>query len=390
MSEVVKLTEELIRFRTERKNEIERAVGFIRGWLEAHDIAVEVLMNEGLPVLVASVGSEETAKIDIIFHAHLDVVPGKPDQYSPFIVEGKIYGRGAYDMKGALAAMMTALVELKEDSGGHRVLLLVVPDEERAAGRKRASQFLVERGYRGNFVICGEPTDLDVGVQAKGVLVLRLKVFGRSAHGSTPWLGKNAILRAIKLYKRINRLSFAKERSAVFNSPSINLGDISGGDVLNKVPDYCVLGLDIRYLPNQYPHEILQQIRGLDSEGMEVEVLYQRPPVIVEPNLPFVKALLAAIKLESATSAISVGRDGSSDVIYFLEEGIPGVEFGPRGANHHGDEEYIEIESLMEYERVLVYYVRNLEDLGAQAGGGLWFTIANRLKRLFRIGRRFS
>ncbi len=389
MFEVVKLTEELVRFRTDRSDEIERAAGFVRGWLEAQNVEVEVLQNEGLPTLVASVGPGDIAKADIIFHAHLDVVPGKSDQFNSFVVDGKIYGRGTYDMKGALAAMMMAMAELKENSGGHRVLLLVVPDEERAAGKRRASQFLVEKGYQGSFVICGEPTNLDVGVQAKGVLVLRLKVYGRSAHGSTPWLGENAILKSINLYRRVSHLGFAKERSAVFDSPSINLGEISGGDILNKVPDLCTLGIDIRYLPNQYPHEILRQIRNLDSEQMEVEILYQRPPAAVDPNIPFIKSLLAAIKLESATSAISVGRDGSSDVIYFLEKGIPGVEFGPRGANHHGDEEYVDIGSLVEYERVLVYFVRNFEELGAKAGGGLWSTLASRLKKLFRIGNHF-
>jgi succinyl-diaminopimelate desuccinylase len=391
MPETIKLAEELIRFRTDHSSELEHAVGFVTGWLGGQGIDFEVFTHEGLPVLVAYAGPEkyeQKEKSDIIFHAHLDVVPGKPEQFEPVIAEGRLYGRGAYDMKGALAAMMTAVAELNQDSGGHRVLLAIVPDEERARGKKRASQFLVERGCAAPFVICGEPTNLDVGVQAKGVLVLRIKSFGKSAHGSTPWLGENAILKSLWLYRRINRLPFARERSSVFDGPSINLGHISGGDVLNKVPDSCVLGLDIRYLPTQYPHEIVRQIRNLASDSADVEVLYQRPPAVTDPDLPYVRALLRAVKVESATSAISVGRDGSSDVIYFLEKGFPGVEFGPKGANHHGDDEYVEVESLTEYERILVHFVRNLEELGAEPGGKGWFTMLTRLRRLFRTGRR--
>lgn len=392
MPEILRLAEELIRFQTDHSTELEPAFGFVRGWLEAQGIEVEVFTHEGLPVLIACVGPtflDQKEKSDIIFHAHLDVVPGKPEQFNPLITQGRLYGRGAYDMKGALAAIMGALADLKEDSAGRRVLLAVVPDEETARGKKRASQFLVERGYTAPFVICGEPTNLDVGVQAKGVLVLRIKSFGKSAHGSTPWLGENAILKALWLYRRIHRLPFARERSSVFDGPSINLGHISGGDVLNKVPDACVLGLDIRYLPTQVPHEIVRQIRTLASDSAEVEVLYQRPPAVADPNLPYVRALLQAIRLESSTSAISVGRDGASDVTYFLEKGIPGVEFGPRGANHHGDDEYVEVESLQEYRRILVYFVRHLEDLGAELGGKRWSTMLAKLKKLFRTVRRF-
>ena len=112
----------------------------------------------------------------------------------------------------------------------------------------------------GDFAITGEPTNLHIGVQAKGVLALRLEVAGRSAHGSTPWLGDNAVLKAVDVFRSIESLPFTRESSDLFDRPSISLGRILGGDAVNRVPDACAIDLDIRYLPGQDPDEILAAI----------------------------------------------------------------------------------------------------------------------------------
>ena len=113
------------------------------------------------------------------------------------------------------------------------------------------------------FAITGEPTNLHVGVQAKGVLALRILVYGTSAHGSTPWLGDNAVLKAIDVFRRIESMPFTLESSDLFDRPSVNLGRIVGGDAPNKVPEECAMDVDIRYLPEQDPGELLAQIRAL-------------------------------------------------------------------------------------------------------------------------------
>src|SRR5204863_6751228 len=131
------------------------------------------------------------------------------------------------------------------------VHLVVVSDEESGEVTQRGSDYLVEQGYTGDFAITGEPTDLHIGVQAKGVLAMRIEVHGRSAHSSTPWLGDNAVLKAIDVFRQIESLPFARHSSELFDRPSINLGRIQGGDALNKVPDSCTMAVDVRYLPGQ-------------------------------------------------------------------------------------------------------------------------------------------
>src|SRR5205814_3450069 len=161
----------------------------------------------------------------------------------------------------------------------------------------------------GDFAITGEPTDLHIGVQAKGVLALRLEVQGTAAHGSTPWKGDNAVLKALDVFRQIESLPFARESSDLFDRPSINLGRILGGDALNKVPDVCVIDVDIRYLPGQDAEEILGAIGGLPDA--ELSKVFHRAPVVVPRENPFVQTLAEGISRVAPIQArISVGRDG--------------------------------------------------------------------------------
>jgi succinyl-diaminopimelate desuccinylase len=306
-----------------------------------------------LPLLAATVGAAQSPRI--VFHGHLDVVPGHEEQFRPRVEGDRLYGRGAYDMKGALAAMMGAVQELRE-APDVSIVFALVSDEESEEEVDRGTNFLIQSGFNGDFAITGEPTDLHVGIQAKGVLALRLQVSGTAAHGSTPWLGDNAILKALDVFRAIESLPFARESSDLFDRPSINLGRILGGDALNKVPDSCVIDIDIRYLPGQDPGEIKTQIAELES--VEVLAQFHRMPVIVKRDNPFVSVLSECASKLVETETISVGRDGASDAICFLQAGVPAVEFGPNGSGHHGPAEWVSLSSIVLYRQALVEFAR--------------------------------
>jgi succinyl-diaminopimelate desuccinylase len=282
------------------------------------------------------------------------VVPGRPEQFVPRIDGERLFGRGAYDMKGGLASMMVATRDLAEQDAV-RVHLVIVSDEESDEITQRGSDYLVEQGYTGDFAITGEPTDLHIGVQAKGVLAMRIEVSGKSAHGSTPWLGDNAVLKAIDVFRQIESMPFSRESSEFFDRPSISLGRIMGGDVINKVPDLCAMDVDVRYLPGQNPQEILGQVRAIPD--VEVTKVFTRDPAMVERSNPYVQLLASAVAEGTPAERISVGRDGASDAISFIEAGVPAVEFGPEGAGHHGPEEWVSIPSLSRYRTALVEFV---------------------------------
>jgi succinyl-diaminopimelate desuccinylase len=351
------LAERLITYDTSTLEGMQSAAGFVKGWLEARDVEVTGYMHNGRPVLAATIGP--AAAPTIVLHGHLDVVPARPEQFSPRVEGDRLFGRGAYDMKGGLAAMMLAVHDLATQDGV-RVNFVCVADEESDELEQRGSDFLVEQGYIGDFAITGEPTDMRIGIQAKGVLAMRIEVTGKAAHGSTPWEGDNAVLKAIDVFRQIEVLPFARESSDLFDRPSINLGRIVGGDALNKVPDLCGIDVDVRYLPGQDPDEIRAAVDAL-PDARVVKVFHRRP-AIVERDNPFVQALGEAIARVAPPvgEQISVGRDGASDAISFLEAGVPAVECGPAGAGHHGPDEWVSIRSLGEYRRALVEFVNLL------------------------------
>lgn len=369
------LTERLVGYDTSKSAGLRAAGGFVKGWLESHGIDAWERDHDGLPVLLATVGSEDAGAPTVILHGHLDVVPAHDEQFTPTVDGDRLYGRGTYDMKGGLSAMLCAVRDCAAEirhlgpatpMSGVRLQLVVVPDEESEQVDKRSTDALVKAGVlRGDFAITGEPTELDVGVQAKGVLAVRLAVHGVSAHGSTPWLGDNAALKAFDVFRRIETLPFSRQSSDLYDRPSINLARIHGGDAFNMVPDRCEITVDIRFVPGQDPKEILRQIRAIPD--VEVLKVLERAPAIVSRRNPYVIALRDAVGRTGEGAGLAVGRDGASDAFAFLEAGIPAVEFGPSGNGHHGPEEWVSVASLARYRRALVEFVRAVPEAVAAA-----------------------
>jgi succinyl-diaminopimelate desuccinylase len=168
------------------------------------------------------------------------------------------------------------------------------------------------------------------------------------------------VLKAIDVFRQIEVLPFARESSDLFDRPSINLGRIVGGDALNKVPDLCVIDVDVRYLPGQDAKAIRAAVDALP--GATVVKVFHRQPAIVERDNPFVQTLGEAISRVAPPTAerLGVGRDGASDAISFIEAGVPAVECGPAGDGHHGPEEWVSIRSLSDYRQTLVEFVKLL------------------------------
>jgi len=361
------VAERLIGYETSRPDALVAAAGFVKGWLESRDIEVRDHDHNGVPVLVADVGGRGDQAPCIVWHGHLDVVPAQPGQFEPRVEGDRLIGRGAYDMKGGLAAMMCALKDISAQDRV-RVRFVCVPDEESEELDERSTDAVVSAGLGGNFAITGEPTNMHIGVEAKGVLAMRIVVHGRSAHSSTPWLGDNAVLKAVDVFRAIESLPFSRESSEMFDRPSINLGRIAGGDALNKVPDRCEMAVDVRYLPGQDPGEILSQVRQIAA--IDVTRTFIHPPVTVSRSNPYVQVLRDAVARVHSGEVMSVGRDGASDAASFIEAGIPAVEFGPEGGGHHGPDEWVSVSSLQRYRRALGDFVHALPERLAQLQGG--------------------
>lgn len=159
------LLENLILIDSSTKEGANNAVDYCKVWLEKKGLPVQELENNGYKMIVCEIGSGDKT---LLLNGHVDVVSGKAELFIPKEMDGKLYGRGAADMKAGVAAMMAAMVELNKLDLQSKIQLQVVSDEE--AGGENCSGYLAEQGYRGDFVICAEPTQLGIGLQAKGIL----------------------------------------------------------------------------------------------------------------------------------------------------------------------------------------------------------------------------
>ena len=257
-------------------------------------------------------------------------------------------------MKGGLAAMMVAASDVAERTDV-RVHFVCVADEESDETELRASDWLVKHGYVGDFAITGEPTDMKIGVQAKGVLALRLVFEGRAAHGSTPWQGDNAVLKALHGFRRIEQMGWAQESSELFpravREPRPDHGRRRAQQGPGPVRDRPRHPLPAGPGAREDPAGDRLAARRRGAQGLPP------PPILVEATNPYVQLLAQAVEEGTPAEQISVGRDGTSDAISFLEAGVPAVEFGPIGAGHHGPEEWVSISSLERYRKALVNFI---------------------------------
>lgn len=347
------LLHDLVSIKSTDKENINKAMELAAAYLNAHGITGEILKNNGYNSYVAVVGEGEKT---LVLNGHLDVVSGPHELFRVREEGGRLYGRGTADMKSGCVAMIEAVIKLKDKNPGCRIMLQLVPDEE--TGGRNGTAYLVEQGYVGDFVICTEPTNLELSIQSKGIIRVDILTRGVAAHGSRPWEGENAILKAIENYKKIESLPILNEGSHFYKKSSVNLALISGGDIYNRVPDSCTIGLDIRFVPHLNPEKIISQIQSV-VDG-EISIIAVEHGVNVQPEEK------AVIKLSESIQRIMPGKKvkfaaqhGGSDARYFMAKGIPAVEFGPVGNHWHGDEEYVETDSITQLEAILIDFAEN-------------------------------
>lgn len=354
------LLEDLIKIDSSTKEGANKAIDFCKVWLKERHLPAQALENNGYKMLVCEIGQGDRT---LVLNGHVDVVSGKAEQFSPKESGGRLYGRGAADMKAGVAAMMCAVNDLKNQKLSSKIQLQIVSDEE--TGGFHCSKTLADQGYRGDFVICPEPTQLGIGLQAKGILRFELDSTGKSAHGSRPWEGINAIEKTYKNYQKILSLPFMKEQSELYPSPSLNLAKIQGGDVYNKVPEQCRASFEIRFLPTQTKEDILEQIKSVIDGTITVGLTGE--PVRTDIDHPYIKHLFQTITQTLGNETLIFGQHGSADTRFFSAYGIPAIEFGPSGANWHGDDEYIELTSVELYEKIIISFALHFHSIIKQS-----------------------
>ena len=301
----------------------------------------------------------------IILAPHLDTIGVEEEgQLRPERRNGRIYGRGACDTKGSVAAMFFSLLELARSAERPcrtEILFVGLADEENAQLGSRA---FAAKCPPADLAIVGEPTQLQVVAAHKGDFWFEIEIRGKAAHGSRPELGRNAVLEMARMIVALETdyaVALRKRQHPLLGSPTINVGVIEGGRQPNVVPDCCRIQVDRRSLPGeslaQVEAELLHVAQGTNVRA-KISDLRQRPTPALEtdPALPAVRDFLRRMGRKRVC-----GVDYFCDAAILAEAGIPCVVYGPGSiAQAHTEKEWISERSLCLGAERLLRYLRSL------------------------------
>jgi succinyl-diaminopimelate desuccinylase len=308
-----------------------------------------------------------TGREPLLLAGHLDTVPpgDTPWARGPLsgdVAEGRIWGRGAADMKGGLAAIVFAAGALARggfEPASDLIVAGTVGEEVDCLG----AQALVDAGLLEDVGAIGipEPSGLDLYIAHKGALWVRIVTQGRAAHGARPDLGVNAILHMQETIGRIVAADWSTPAHPLLGEPTVNVATIAGGTKTNMVPDRCALTIDFRTLPGQAHEELIARLKGiLDRLAAElpdyeatVEVVNDEPAVATAPEDPFVRMAQEVGRTlwgrELCPQGVSYYTDAS---VLVGAAGAPVIILGPGEAGlAHQTDEWVAVEKLVEAAR---------------------------------------
>jgi len=340
----------------------ERIADFIEGWAREEGLLAERLeRTPGRPsVLVRARGSGGGRTLLLCGHTDTVTVDGMTDPHRPRTEGDRLYGRGAYDMKGGVAAALMAVREASRMDLAGDVVVAAVADEEHASlGVQEAL-----RRVDADAAVVSEPTELKLAVAHKGFVWSEIDVVGRSAHGSRPHLGVDAIVKAGAVLQEIARLdrSFVDQAHPLLGRASVHASTIAGGIELSSYPANCTLALERRTLPGETGEQIerevkalLERCRAVDPEFVASHrTLLVREPFEIDRDADFVSVVADATAEVLPQPAEIGGVSYWADSAFIAAADIPTVLFGPGGEGAHAIEEWVSLADTEAVARTLV------------------------------------
>jgi acetylornithine deacetylase len=332
---------------------------FTAAWMEDAGLAVEVVeAAPGRPSVVGTVRGKGGGR-SLLLCGHLDTVgvEGMADPHLPRVRDGRLYGRGGYDMKGGVAACMLAAAALARDGLAGDLVVAAVADEEHSS---IGIQAVLER-VRADAAVVTEPTSLDVVVAHKGFAWWEISAAGRAAHSSQPHLGVDAIAAMGPVLTALADLerSLAGNRHELLGPGSVHASLIEGGRELSSYPDRCTLSIERRTLPGEDAPQLDAELAGLVAAGdgaaqLSGRTTLVRDPFEVAPQEPIVTLLRATVAEQLGREPNVRGHSAWMDAAFIAAAGIPTVVFGPDGAGAHAIEEWVDLGSVQACAEVLV------------------------------------
>ena len=313
--------------------------------------------SDNFPSLLFSNSRKEIKKFKIMLNAHLDVVPAEQELFVPHEKDGKLYGRGAYDMKGAAAVMILLFKELAHNVS-YPLGLQITTDEE--VSGYNGTGYQIRQGVRTNFAIMGEcNSNFQITNQAKGRTVVKITIKGDSAHSAHPWRGENAIWEMYKVLEPIMK-AYPIPVEETFES-TVSITKIEAeNDATNIIPDNCVAYLDIRFTEKD-KNTIMPKIRSLLPDDAVIDAKHRRPTHYSDSKNIYITSL-RKITTDFIKKELPLrSAHATSDAPFFSSVGCDAVEFGPIGRSPHHENEWVDIQSLKDYYKILKQFLLSIK-----------------------------
>jgi len=329
---------------------------FIKKFLLKNNIHSELVpLEKSRSSVIAKIEGEEERNITLC--GHIDTVRVKEEDWTKpafqgLIENGKMYGRGASDMKGGVAAILYAATLLKRRGivPKKTVQLALTADEE---WEYRGAKDLTDKGYfdQTDFLIITEPSNLQVSNGEKGELLIKAKFLGKSAHGSNPELGVNTVIPGSKFVLEVSKgYKKISNQDPLWGKTSVNIGQFHGGVHVNVVPNYSEIQFDFRVISEEDKKRAIELVKKTGEDiaekynvRFEGEVFRYKHPIFTDPRNPYVEKFLQATGIKEVVIT-KYCTDGATII---PEKKMPFIIFGPGDiAQAHQNDEYIELESL--------------------------------------------
>ncbi len=333
--------------------------------LANHGIDTTIHCNDEVYSLTATTGDGDTR---ICFNGHVDVVPPGSgwtvtDPFDPVVRDGKLFGRGAADMKSGLAAQIAAFIDLHHDPMFEgEVTLMVVGDEE--LGGFDGTERLVPEFPQFDYAIVGEPTDMDIQVGVRGIYWVNVFVDGESAHASRPHLVDNAVEDLPAVINALNDMELTYKADELLPEPTAPVTVVETEGPQNSLPGRVRIGMDVRYVPGQTEDTVRQDInRALDGLDIDYEITISDVGAAFSlEDEEFKEIVTETVAEVTGRTPKHITNGGSSDGRFFAAEGTPFIELGPEQAPGHQTDEWCRIEHLRELREAYWKIARRLAE----------------------------
>ena len=326
-------------------------VDFVHEELKAYDLFIQPHLDTQNPWLIAT--TQNTKTPDILFYAHLDVVPGPSHLFNMQKKDGRLLGRGVFDMKLAAACYLEFLNNHAESLSHLNIGFLFTTDEET---NSNCMNDLIATGLRPKVVFMPDGGgDWTIEKRAKGFHAAELMTTGKMAHGSRPWEGASALHTLLDAIKPLREKYILKEK----HDPTLMINGIQSGHAINQIPDYAIAQLDFRCFNHEEMQEYVDILNNAVKryDNLTLNVRNMGHAIEFNKSSPYVQSFLHTFEQDRGEPPVFKDSYGASDARFFMSVDVPCIIIEPHGGGRHSDDEWLMADDLVQFYQLIEHWI---------------------------------